>query len=577
MLSLTPIAASAEAPAAGGSVSPLPAWWSAPGRPGWTPDAVQSGGLPWTFAGLTAGAWRLDDPFAPVASHFGGLPEAQAPIAWYDTVRVTVGEGAAWTGFGAGVVTAEAGMRPPTTLQPRAVFTLANGDGGVERNGILLSRGNERSWLRVGTVTGRRRGIADMGPGAEHLWGFDTGTRRGGHAFAVRFAQRGLGESQRSSEASLGESGRGANGSLAWEWKRGPWAQGASIARAYDLRTSFVLDGGSTFSVRDAWTNSAEYTVSRAAGERAVDGRVTWSESRARRSTIFVPAFSDRQRTVWGAVRVRSPLFGGRAEVALGGGRDGAMAESRERWQLAPAASWRRGERVRWRVYGERALTPVWTDLDAGSGQHSFMQDAWLGGLEAEGGRGGRHWGALVVAGSVGGRALAARYPVRDIAMRIGWLADPNRYGFVLAQADGAWNWRQLGADARGWALVRDESTAQPNVDPAIGGSAGTTAAFKLFSGDMAIQLRADASWVGARWSEALVPGFEDRELPGYATFGAGAQIGVGDVTMLLRLDGLENERRPLSWLDQGASPDLVLARDSGRRFRFEMTWPLLN
>ncbi len=577
MLCSTPFAASAESPAAGSSVASLPAWWSATGRAGWTPDAVQSGGLPWTFAGLTAGAWRIEDPFAPVATHFGGLPEAQAPIAWYDTVRVAVGEGAAWTGFGAGVVTAEAGMRAPTTKQPRAVFTLANGDGGVERNGILLSRGDERSWLRAGTVTGRRRGIADMGPGGEHLWGFDTGARRGAHVFAVRFAQRGLGESQRSSEASLGESGRGANGSLTWTFRHGPWAHAATLARAYDQRSSFVLDGGSTFSVRDAWTNSAEYSAARAVGERMVDGRLAWSDSRARRSTIFRPAFADAQRSVWGAVRVRGPLFGGRAEAALGGGHDDAMAERRERWQLAPSVAWQRGERLRWRLFGERTLTPVWTDLDLASGQRAFMQDVWVGGLEAGAGREGRRWSAGVTAGSVGARALAARYPIRDVAMRIGWLADPNRYGFLVAQADGEWRWRELGADARGYALLRDESLAQPSVDPTIGGSVGATAGFRLFTGDMAIRLRADASWVGARWTEALVSGFEDRELPGYATFGAGAQIAVGDVTMLMRLDGIENERRTLSWLDQGASPDLVLARDSGRRFRFELTWPLLN
>lgn len=577
MLSLTPFVASAESPAAGSTVSSLPAWWSAPGRAGWTPDAVQSGGMPWTFAGITAGAWRIEDPFAPAAVHFGGLPEAQAPIAWYDTVRVSIGEGGAWTGFGAGVVTADAGMRPPSTKQPRAVFTLANGDGGVERNGILLSRGDERSWLRVGTSTGRRGGIADMGPGADHLWGFDAGARRGDHVFTARFAQRGLGESQRSSEAGLGESGRGANGSFAWDWRREGWAQGVKVSRAYDQRTSFVLGGGSTFSVRDSWTNSAEWTAEHARGGRTLDTRVAWSESHARRATNRVAGASDWDHTAWAAVRARQPVFGGQGEVALGGGWDGAMSRKAERWQLAPSAAWRRGERVRWRAFGERALTPIWTDLDAASGQRSFMQDVWVGGIEAGAGTHGRTWEAGVSAGSVGGRALAARYPVRDVAMRIGWLADSKRYGFALAQASGTWAWRALGGDARGYAMVRDESTEQPSVDPAYGGVVGATAAFKLFTGDLAVRLRADAAWVGERWTEALVPGFEDRALPGYATFGVGARVGVGDVTMLFRLDGLENERHPLPWLDQGASPDLVLARDSGRRFRFEMSWPLLN
>ena len=525
---------------------------------------------------MTAGAWRIEDPFAPSVAHFGGLHEAQAPIAWYDSVAIRMGAGAAMAGFGAPLATAEGVLRTPSTRQPRAVWTLVNGDGGLERYSLMLSRGDERSWLRVGATSGKRSGLADMGPGADHLWGFESGQRRGAHTFELRFAQRGMGEGQLGGESTVEEGGRARDGSLAWRWSDEGRRLGARYWRDTEQRTSDARVGG-LYSVRDVWTNGAEWTAALERDGRGIDARAAWSEARATRVTRQVREFEAWNHTGWLALRAHAPVFGGRLEASLGGGHDRDLALRDQRWQLAPAAEWTRDGAVRVRVYGERALVPVWHSVDTGFAPGAFLQDTWIGGVEAAKGAGGRSARLAVSAGSVGGRAVLLRYPIGDVTQRVGWGMDDRRYGFALAEGSGEWGVRAFTADARGYVLARDASRAQADVDPSVGAQAGLSFAFALFTGDLRVKLRADAGWVGERWTEAGNTFFDDRRLPGYATFGAGATMRVGDATMLLRFDNLENERHPLGWLDPSKEPDLVLARTAARRMRFELSWPLLN
>ncbi len=576
LLVVAPPAAAADAPAVGLSVETLPGWWSGTGRPGWAPSALEAGSLPWTLAGVTAGAWRIDDPFAPSAVHLGGLHEAQAPIAWYDSVAIEYGSGAGWTGFGAPLATAKGILRTPSTRQPRAVWSLVDGDGGLERYSLMLSRGDERSWLRAGTTSGKRSGIADMGPGADHVWGIEAGQHRGAHTFELRFAQRGMGEGQATGAATVQEGGRARNGSFAWNWKGEGRRAGVRVWRDVEQRTSDARVGG-LYSVRDVWTNGAELTGARGDDARALEARVAWSESRAVRMTRQAREFESWNHTAWLALRAHTAVFGGSGEVALGGGYDRDLALAEQRAQLAPSLAWTREGPVRVRAFGERALLPVWHSYDPSFTPGAFLQDTWLGGLELSASRAGRSARLAVSTGSVGGRALLLRYPIGDVTQRAGWAMDPRRYGFVLAEGSGEWSVRAVSVDARGYALARDESRAQANVDPSIGGAAGLNARFSLFSGDMRVRLRADAGWVGERWTEAGNAFFDDRLLPGYATYGAGATFGIGDATILLRYDGLENERHPLGWLDPAREPELVLARSAGRRMRLELSWPLLN
>ncbi|MFN8587968.1 MAG: hypothetical protein U0704_09215 [Candidatus Eisenbacteria bacterium] len=573
---LAPAASASEAPAVGIAVETLPQWWSAPGRAGWAPTALESGALPWSFAGLAAGGWRIDDPFAPSAAHFGGLYEAQAPIAWYDSVAIVTGGDAAWTGFGAAVATARGILRTPSNRQQRAVWTLVNGDGGLERHSLLLSRGDERSWLRAGATGGKRSGLADMGPGADHLWGVEGGTRRGAHTFDLRFSQRGTGEGQLGGSQTFEEGGRARSGALGWAWSGEGQRASLRLTRDVEQRTSDARSGG-VFGERDLWTNGAELALAQERGERGIEARLAWSESRAVRTAEWRRLFEAWNHTEWLALRAHAPLAGGRLELGIGGGRDRDLALREQRWQLAPSAEWTRTGSLRWRAYGERALQPVWHSLDRNFSPGAFLQDTWIGGLEASAGAPGRSAHVGVAGGRVGGRAVLGRYPISDVSQRLGWAMDEQPYGFALAEAVGEWSVRAVSADARGYVLARDESRTQANVDPALGGAAGLNARFALFTGDLKVRLRAEAAWVGERWSEGGSITFDDRLLPGYATFGAGATLGIGDATVLLRWDGLENTRHDLSWLDPARYPEEVLARTAGRRFRFEVSWPLMN
>jgi len=101
--------------------------------------------------------------------------------------------------------------------------------------------------------------------------------------------------------------------------------------------------------------------------------------------------------------------------------------------------------------------------------------------------------------------------------------------------------------------------------------------AFRLFTGDLGVRLRGEGAWIGPRRTDTRQAGFPDITLPGYATLGARAELTLGDATMVLRAEGLEDAVHEQTWADLGDFPQLRLARDSGRTFRFEMIWPLFN
>jgi hypothetical protein len=532
--------------------------------------------MPWTFAGLAAGGFELRDPLAPAALPMPGVAEAQAPLAWYDSAAVVVGEGAAWRGFGAALASGELIVAPPTGRKPRSVWTAVSGSNAIDRNGISVARGDERSWFRGGAVAGRRGGIGDLDLAGDHLWTLGGGVRRGANLVEASFAQRGMGERQ---VFGFGESAKGETGSAAWAWSDGLRDLSLRASRGHDARESFGIGGYlSSVSRRDAQTDAVELMgVKRGNGREwagrieVTDGLVTrWTGSAANREAW-------RERSVWGALRHERPFAGGRIELELGGGHHDAATRSAERWQLAPAASWRlvRGGRSL-RLFGERAVAPIWSDLAAGA--VAFVQDSWIGGMEAGAKGAASHAGILVLAGSVGGRASFFRYPIRDLGLYYGYAADPSRYGFVLGSAEAATSWRALGAEVSGYGITAGSNPGRLRTDPATGASSALTGAFRLFAGDLGVKLRAQGAWVGPRYADTHVPGyFDDARLPGYATFSATAELTLGDATMVFRGDGLEDVRREQSWLDLGAYPEAVLARDSGKTFRFELIWPLFN
>jgi hypothetical protein len=564
-------------PPIGSSAGTLPAWWGRPGSPGWVSDAALAGGLPSHFAGLVAGGFGLRDPLGPAMLPWPGVAEAQAPLAWYDSVAVIVGEGAAWRGFGSAIVSAEGVLAPPSGRRPRSVWTAVSGSSGIDGNGIFVSRGDTRSWLRGGAVAAKRGGIGDLDIAGNHLWTFGGGARRGAHVVEGAFAQRGSAERQRDG---LGESARGGSGWGQWRWNDSTRAVSLRLSRGQDSRESYGVGGVSAaYSRRDAQSNVAELEATMRRGGREWGARVEVRESFAARWTGSV-ANRDawRERAVWGAARHTRTLGPGRLELQLGGGRDDAPQRSRERLQLAPGMTWRLGSGPRsLRVFGERAVDPVWSDLAPGT--PAFVQDSWIGGIDLRAAGTNTHALAQVVVGTTGQRATMLRYPIRDATLGIGWQREGSRYAFTLGSAEAGARWRALMAEASGYLLARGGDEGQARVDPTSGASASLTAAFRLFTGDLGVRLRGEAAWIGPRFTDARDPFFEDTTLPGFSTLSAVAELTLGDAVFALHGDNLENVRHDETWVNPVASPTgaSVLARDAGRSVRFELVWPLFN
>ncbi|HTR96722.1 MAG TPA: hypothetical protein VMH61_02375, partial [Candidatus Acidoferrales bacterium] len=380
--------AQAQTPPAGASAWSLPAWWSRPGDPGWSPDADLAGGMPWTFAGLTNGAWDLSDPLAPAILPFPGMPEAQAPLAWYDSASVVVGQGAGWRGFGAGLVEAQGFVRPPGGRKPRAVLTVVNGSSSIDRNGIFLTRGDDRTWVRGGAVGDKRGSIGDLDIAGDHLWEIAGGTRRGSSALDFGFSQRGLGESQR---AGVGESGSGQSGDLGWTWSKSGDSLSARFSRGFDGRNLFAIGNDTPPLRREASEDDWDFAGRHRDGARVLELHFTLRDARVRRrieNPLTPPTLNDwSDRSWWLASRLTSPFAGGALDLELGGGFDRAPALVQQRRQLAPSAQWTKGpESLRLRLFLERTVDPVWSDLDALT--KPFMQDTWTSGAELRHGDG---------------------------------------------------------------------------------------------------------------------------------------------------------------------------------------------
>ena len=534
-----------------------------------------AGGLPWVFAGLASGGFDLRDPLTPASLPYPGIAEAQAQLAWYDSANVVIGEGGAWHGFGAPVASAEPVLVKLEKREAHTVWTVVNGSESVDRNAISFARGDRRSWARAATVSSRRAAVGDLGSAGNHMWNLLLGGRRGAHVLEGSFSQRGSAESQLvgAEDAAKGQSGYGK-----YEWSDSTSTVMLRYSRGRDERESFATgDALYLYGRREAQANmaEAEATTHRGASEYAV--RLEARESHVERRFGTSP---DRTRwaeqALWAAVRASRPLGPGQLELQLGGGHSDAPDLSDERKQLAPGVAWRvmSGARML-RVFAERTVNPVWSDLAPGTA--AFMQDTWAGGAEAHASGTHARAAVLLLAGSTGSRAALLRYPIRDAALRVGWEREPERYEFALSSADVAARWKWLGGDASGFLLARQGDVVQNRVDPAVGGTAGLSAAFRMFANDLGVRLRGGAAWIGPRDTDTRDPLFGDVSLPGYATLTASVELTLGDATIRLVGDGLEGERHEETWLDLSDAPDVRLARTAGRMGRFELVWPLFN
>jgi len=575
-------------------VRSLPEWFGAPGQPGQVDDVHMGNGLPWTWLGLAAGGVALRDGLLPGTAPWPGLEEIAVPRAWYDSTAVVVGADAGWRGFSAALVELRAIATPPRVRRPRAAFTLVNGSSAMDRNGLVLQRGGETSWLRGGALADDRAGAGLLERRGAHVWFAEVGLRRQRQTFSGAFSQRGLAGSTRPDarfvDLDFGfrppfigfeEAARGESGEFRWRLGGDDRHLAARLARSRDHRESFEPLLEDLFAEREAQQNTVELEAVAGQGERVHALRLELGEGRVARSVDFLagaPARVWRQRTVWAAARDVRPFAGGTLELQLGGGWTDAPARKAERGQLAPSVVWgREADRFRWRVHGGRFVTPLWSDL--APGQSAFVPDAWAAGASAGFGRRDRAW--LDVGGlfaETGQRALLARQPVRDISLRLGWVAEPVRVQDAQLTVAAGLRGGPFGVDGSFFSRVRPAGAQVARVDAAQGARGGVEVRFRAFAGDLGVRLRGEAAWVGERDTEPLV-GYFTRPvpLPGYATFDASLALELGDARIVVRAENLEDVAHPQVWTDPSSPFPGTPAVGSARQFRLELSWPFFN
>lgn len=559
----------------GPGTASVPSGFARPGLPAWTADAEWTPGLAPVFLGLAAGGWSHTDPFGSAAPMWPAQTALAPPSAWADSVVVRMGGMGAGRGFGAPLLGVRSLAVRPLGRKARAVLTVLNGGSAVDRSSLLLDRGDERAWFRGGSFGARQGAIGSMDLAGEHLWFASGGTVRGDHETWGSYTQAGIGAQQ--ALGGLREGGRSENGSAGWRWARGAREMSVELRRFHEGRDS--RGNGIDFpeSRRDAASEGAGLGI----GDSLAIGRLALRVDAGRERVVRVTPSEDEPREEWKAAHVWASLtlargwLGGDVLLALGGGRHDAAARAAERWQLAPSAEWEvRREGWSVRAHADRTVTPVSTDLAPGVA--AFTQDVWLGGLEAEAGSRASHWASAgVAAGRVAQRATLLRYPLRDLALRIGWRHEEGGERLAILALAAGTRAGPLRFDARGSAQTRPSGTTQPRVDPALAARAGVEAAFALFTGDLQLRLRGEAAYVGERELESTAySGVEPRRLPGYATLSLHARATLGDATLGVRVTNVEDARRPQVWIDPATGEP---ALGASRHLCFEIVWPLFD
>jgi hypothetical protein len=575
--------------------------FAAPGGPGFVSDLHMGPGMPFAFLGLVAGGVALRDGLLPETRPWPGLGEIAAPRAWYDSTAIVVGEGAGWRGFSASLVELQGIVQPPVERKPRAAFTYVNGTSALDRTGLLLSRGGDDSWARGGALTEERSGAGLLGRHGQHVWFAQAAKQRGAHTFLGTFSQRGasggtrfvdLGdEPQVPPYSGLTEDARGESGAAAWRWERPARAVRVELGRSHDHRESSELQRFDPFldavvfhlfSEREAQDDAATAEITFRHDTRSSGLRLELHRSQVRRSEdqilIPLPSVEHAERSAWLAARDERPFGGGSLTLELGGGHARSPVVAAERWQMAPSLAWRVGPPARrLRLYAERIVTPVWSDL--APGVSPFVQDTWVAGGEVSLGDPRRQWlraGAL--GAEIGNRAGLVRFPVRDIALRLGWTPEGVRVQDGMVTLEGGLRRGAWAIEASGFTRVRPAGTQPTKVDPAVGARAAAETGFRAFAGDLGVTLRFESAWVGERENESL-PGYfsPPRSLSGYATFGGSAALTLGDARIVVRTTNLEDEPHPQVWTDPSSPFPGVPAAGTARQFRVELAWPFFN
>ncbi len=567
--------------------------------PGFVDDVHMGNGLPFAYLGLVRGGVALRDGLLPAQAPWPGIDAIRAPLAWYDSSSVVIGEDAGWQGFSSSLVQLRVHAVPRREGKPRAAFTYVNGGSGVDRNGLLLQRGSSTGWLRGGALEESRDGTGLLGRSGQHVWFLDLGSQRGRQTWSAVFSQRGAANTTRRVEKPSGlspflppwtgfeEAGHSQSGALAWGWEHEQQRVHATLSRARDRSESYQSQSAAfrdtlfLFSEREGQQNTFELSAERGPAGRTTGVRLELVQAQVERFGDFFnsPFPVDwKQRSVWLAARTQRPLAGAALELQLGAGAQSSAAVRRERVQIAPSAvmRWRRGD-GELRLHGGRFVSPVWSDL--GPGVQPFVQDSWVGGVSVSKGKSERQWAELgVLTSSTGSRALLQRWPIRELSLRYGWTPEPVRVGdaqltLALGSRRGS-----FGVDGSGFVRIRPlgGQTSQP--DPAVGARGGVEGGFHAFSGDLGVTLRLEAAWVGERENESLPEYFvRPRPLAGYATYGGTLAITLGDARLAFRAHELEDRLHPQAWSDVSSDFPGTPALGAGRQYRLELAWPFFN
>jgi hypothetical protein len=449
-------------------------------------------------------------------------------------------------------------------VRARSIFRIDNGDFGVSRYSLTFERGDSLKWLRYQASSGTRSGPRPYGPAGDHVWDLTASLTRGSHTLRGNISQRGA--AQELNQSVVYEDAGAQSGRIEYQWASGGRRAWAALARGLDRRSDVISDAGVpiSYSRRDAQQNRVELGGDTPAlgGTLAVRG----TASRARVLRTFDDNFESRDNSVWGALSFERLAGPGRLRLELGGGNSTAL----DRRLVAPSASFSFGAgETRGRVFAERLVHPVWSDL--AGGQPAFLQSTTALGFEAQAANPTFHGHAALLGGTTRDRAIVFPYPIEDIWLRVGATADPRRYDFALLTASGSTDWRALGLGAEGFALSRDQDPSEPRPEPDQGGRGWLEARFRMFVGDLGVRLRVEGAAVGARDSKTGGP---ETRLPAYWTGTAMALLTISDVTAVLAWGNLENQRHPEPWIDPQTGQ---LALGPGRQFRLSLTWRLMN
>jgi hypothetical protein len=392
---------------------------------------------------MAVGAWSVTEPISgPTAFAFPGIAAAREPLAWFDSLEVSAGEGAAWSGFGASLATVAPGPAAGSPQHTRAMFHFLDGDFGLDETGLGVERGDSLRFLRAAAFSANRGPRGPLGLAGRHVWGAKGHITHGAHALEAAYNQRGEAANLQSGEEQTlaGESGR-----VAWRVRHGAIRAALSASRGWDAGQSFLPGRDvDAWSRRDAERNEIALEAGSTREARDAGARVSWSETRVRRSER--PGFDRRAHALWAAVRLTQPAGDGMIDLAAGAGHHDVFGG----WDWAPSAAYRfSGGSFRGRVVLERLLAPVWTDLR--TGVEPFLQRTWVAGWELDtdaSGSASGHLGMLL--GSSRDRAIVERLPLEEQWLRNGLASDPGRYDFGLFTGSAAWRGKTFGASGEG-------------------------------------------------------------------------------------------------------------------------------